>query len=115
MGTDGSGGRASAREALADVDVPPVDDQIVEVEVAGRLFALCRSAGALHAFEHRCPHAGSRLIGGQVRNGVVQCPLHGARFELASGRCVNSGWTCRPLKTYPVRESGGRAWIDISA
>lgn len=61
-----------------------------------------RSAGELFAFNDCCPHQAARLSGGRIRRGSLMCPLHGARFEIASGRCVGAAYA--PLLRMPVRE-----------
>jgi 3-phenylpropionate/trans-cinnamate dioxygenase ferredoxin subunit len=60
----------------------------VAVEVEGRPLFLVRSGDSIHALDDLCPHSGSRLHPGRVRAGVVACPLHGGRFDLATGRCL---------------------------
>ena len=42
-------------------------------------------SGAAHAFADRCPHRGARLSLGCVRDGRLECPYHGWRFD-ASGQ-----------------------------
>ncbi len=69
-----------------------------------------RDQGQLHAFINKCTHANSELANGRVRRGTVMCPLHGARFELATGRCI--GGPYRPLKLYESRIVDG--WIEVA-
>lgn len=41
--------------------------------------------------QRRCPHLGGDLARfGRVEDGVLTCTLHGWRFELSTGRCLNS-------------------------
>jgi nitrite reductase/ring-hydroxylating ferredoxin subunit len=39
----------------------------------------------------------------------VTCPLHGARFDLASGKCIGGAY--QPLMTFETREADG--WIEV--
>ena len=39
------------------------------------------------ALQDRCPHRGAPLSAGQVKDGLLQCPYHGWRFN-ASGECA---------------------------
>ncbi|XYH95776.1 Rieske (2Fe-2S) protein [Sorangium sp. So ce1128] len=52
-----------------------------------------------YVVESRCPHRGGKLAYGHVneRRGCITCPLHGATFELASGRQL-AGPACGPLR-----------------
>ncbi len=64
-----------------------------------------------HAINDRCTHAASHLSGGRVRRGAIMCPLHGARFELASGKCL--GGTYRDVRTFPLRVENGQIEVAI--
>ena len=58
------------------------------------------------AIDNICPHKGGFLSQGQVSGQVVACPLHGWKFQLTSGDCLNRpGAGVRP---YPVRISQSR-------
>ncbi len=58
------------------------------VQVAGVNVALFLVGGAVRAFQDFCPHAGAPLSGGVIRGGVVACPWHGWKFDLATGAHV---------------------------
>ena len=45
--------------------------------------------GAPHALDDRCPHMGSLLHLGEVRNDLVVCHWHDARFEIATGKSLD--------------------------
>lgn len=70
---------------------------------------LARTEGHLRATIDRCPHAASELSTGRIRRGTVMCPLHGARFELATGRCIGAAYP--PLMTFETRLDDD--WIEI--
>lgn len=90
-------------------------DEIAEgtakgVIVGGWPVLLARSEGRLFATIDRCPHAASELSTGRIRRGSVICPLHGARFELMTGK--NIGGTYKALMTFETRMDGD--WIEIA-
>jgi nitrite reductase/ring-hydroxylating ferredoxin subunit len=72
---------------------------------------VCRSDTGLFAVINRCTHAESPLNEGRVRRNMIACPLHGARFELATGKCV--GGPYRPLKTFETRVQDGRIEVAV--
>jgi 3-phenylpropionate/trans-cinnamate dioxygenase ferredoxin subunit len=76
------------------------------LEVNGVNVLLCRSGGEYFAVRNLCTHAESPLDGGRVRNRMVSCPLHGMRYELATGKPLGQ-LTHVPLATYPVRVNDG--------
>ena len=69
--------------------------------VDGRRIAVFRPRdGRLFAVEADCPHRGGPLADGLLGGSIVICPLHGLKFDLATGQPV--GNDCRALATYPV-------------
>ena len=57
--------------------------------------------GQLYALEDTCPHGPSLLSRGFIRDGMVKCPLHGAIFDIKTGKCLE-GPAERDLEAYPV-------------
>lgn len=86
----------------------------VGVEVNGKPVGLYLHEGQVCAMEDVCPHAYALLSQGFVEGGVVECPLHGARFEIATGKCLNEIGE-RDLKRYPAKIENGRVVIQIVA
>jgi|RhiMethySRZTD1v2_1073278.scaffolds.fasta_scaffold2993845_1 nitrite reductase [NAD(P)H] small subunit len=72
-----------------------------EFEVEGELIAVFRARdGGVFGTQARCPHRDGHLADGVIGGGLVVCPLHTFRFEMATGRPV--GNDCPALKTYRV-------------
>ena len=65
------------------------------VACEGRKVLLYKAKGQIHALEDACTHAGGPLSEGEVKDGVVTCPWHGSRFNLADGS------VCGGPATYP--------------
>jgi nitrite reductase/ring-hydroxylating ferredoxin subunit len=62
---------------------------IAQAQLLGREIALWRSdAGAVNAWENRCPHRGVRLSIGYNMGSEVRCQYHGWRFADGSGQCT---------------------------
>jgi nitrite reductase (NADH) small subunit len=74
------------------------------VYVAGTEIALFQVDACMFAINNRCPHRGGPLIRGFVEGSAVRCPMHGWRYELATGESE------RPARAtvYPVRVDGDR-------
>jgi nitrite reductase (NADH) small subunit len=62
--------------------------------------------GELFATQALCPHKSGPLADGVVGGGAVICPLHGYKYDLATGQPRGHG--CPALQTYRVElgESG---------
>ncbi len=82
------------------------------VEVNGQKLGLFVLGDEVHALEDVCPHAYALLSQGFQEDGVIECPLHAARFDIATGKClVEVGQ--RDLRCYPVRVQDGRVQVQI--
>jgi nitrite reductase/ring-hydroxylating ferredoxin subunit len=69
---------------------------------------LVRQGTTILALHDQCAHAGGPLSGGRLVDGCIECPWHGSRFELATGR-RRRGPTVYDQPTYEVRpaDAGG--------
>jgi nitrite reductase (NADH) small subunit len=85
---------------LGPIDrIPPGEGR--EFELAGELIAVFRARdGMVFGMQARCPHGAGHLADGMIGGGLLVCPLHAFRFELATGR--PAGNDCPSLKTYRV-------------
>lgn len=87
------------------------------VTIAGTKVVVFRdAAGRAAALIDRCPHRGVALSLGTVKEGCLECPFHGWRFE-ASGEARHVPWNPDAklgnlhATAVPVRELGGQIWI----
>jgi nitrite reductase/ring-hydroxylating ferredoxin subunit len=95
----------ASRDQL-DADFP------VGVDVNGQKLGLFLLGDEVHALEDVCPHAYALLSQGFQEDGVIECPLHAARFDIATGKClIEIGQ--RDLCSYPVRVQGGKVQVQI--
>jgi nitrite reductase/ring-hydroxylating ferredoxin subunit len=65
----------------------------ITIEKSGRRFRIVESRGELIAYSTLCPHLLGPLDGSEVRDGIVECPWHGYRYDIRTRRCV-SGANC---------------------
>jgi len=72
----------------------------LEFDLDGSQFKIIELDWKLVAFSTRCPHLLGPLGDGRIEGGAVECPWHGYRFDIRTGKCVNSA-TCR-LASSPV-------------
>ncbi len=81
-----------------------------------------RDGGRVHLLENRCPHRGTMLHTGRLRNGGLQCGYHGWTFD-GTGQCVAQ--PCEPpestfaarvrVRAYPTRETHGLVFAYMGA
>ncbi len=55
------------------------------VHVEGHMLALFAYGDKIYAVDNRCPHMGFPLDRGTIKDGILTCHWHHARFDLASG------------------------------
>ncbi len=75
------------------------------VDLDDQRVALFRQGDQVYAYTNRCTHRGGPIGEGLVSGGVVTCPWHGNRFDVATGRCV-SDEDLDPLERIRVRVEG---------
>jgi NAD(P)H-dependent nitrite reductase small subunit len=92
--------------ALADL----ADDAAFPAKLGNRPIALYRLDGKIYALDDVCTHALALLSQGFIEGGAVECPLHGARFDIATGRCLAPPATV-DLRTYEVRVEGSEVFV----
>ncbi len=91
-------------------DLPPGKVKIVDV--GGERVAVANVAGSLYAIEDRCSHDDGPLGEGTLRGDEIECPRHGARFDVKTGRPL-----CLPavvaVKTYAVKVDGDEVKVSL--
>ncbi len=85
----------------------------VRCEARGEPVGLLRRGGEVLAFADRCTHEEASLCEGFVEGFTIECPLHGASFDLRTGKALSLPAT-RDLRTYPVRLEGGEVSVGLT-
>jgi 3-phenylpropionate/trans-cinnamate dioxygenase ferredoxin subunit len=87
--------------------------EVTVVGVEGRTFCLGHTLdGAWGAVDNVCTHDGGPLGEGEIDDQCVECPRHGAKFDLFSGQ-VKALPAVYPVNAYPVRVVDGVVEIDL--
>lgn len=77
---------------MTRVQVAPLQDFPEEsglrVDVGEHRVAMFRVGPDVYAIGDRCSHAEASLAEGEVFDGEVECPRHGAAFSLSSGEAL---------------------------
>jgi nitrite reductase/ring-hydroxylating ferredoxin subunit len=87
-------------------------ETLFRVNRDGLSLVLFSSGGGVSAFVDVCPHASWPLSGGEVEGNVVECPGHGWKFSLATGRCLNAPAYC--LTPVQVEIQGDRVRLELA-
>ena len=85
---------------------------VVVTQAGDRSVAVFAAADEIHAVDNRCPHMGFPLDRGSVKDGILTCHWHEARFELASG-CTFDLWADDAI-SYATEVRGDQVWVATS-
>jgi 3-phenylpropionate/trans-cinnamate dioxygenase ferredoxin subunit len=91
-------------------DVPPGSAKVYEVE--GRAVAVCNVDGDLFAVDDVCTHDEGSLEQGDMDGFEIECPRHGARFDVRSGD-VTALPAVVSIDTFKVRVEGDDVEIEV--
>lgn len=98
---------AGTWERVAHVADVPESHPLAVTLVDGRRVCLVRMHGEVFAVEDRCPHRDFPLSGGDVAGGCLECPFHGARFDVRTGQCVSGPSEGDAVAVYAVMQVNG--------
>jgi nitrite reductase/ring-hydroxylating ferredoxin subunit len=98
-----------------------VSRHVLQAQLFGQEIALWRDdAGALNAWENRCPHRGVRLSIGFNTGMELRCQYHGWRYASGSGQCtfIPAHPEQKPPNViratpYGVSERWGLIWVAL--
>ncbi|MCA1990860.1 MAG: Rieske 2Fe-2S domain-containing protein [Coleofasciculus sp. S288] len=82
------------------------------VRAQGHAIALFSQGDQIYAVDNRCPHMGFPLHRGTVKDCILTCHWHHARFDLASGGTFDS-WA-DDVPAFPVQIRDGDVWVDVA-
>lgn len=73
--------------------------------------AVCNVDGAYYAIEDVCTHDGGSLDQGELEGDEIECPRHGARFDVRTGRATLMP-AVMPVQTFAVRVEGDDLFVS---
>jgi nitrite reductase/ring-hydroxylating ferredoxin subunit len=105
---------------VAQVDEVPVG-AMKRVTAFGEHILLSNVGGKIYATQNDCGHQRASLARGKLEGSIVTCPLHGAQFDVTTGRNVagpRMGMSPEIMQKLPVEvvtmfKSMGEIMADI--
>jgi 3-phenylpropionate/trans-cinnamate dioxygenase ferredoxin subunit len=92
-------------------DAPP-EGEVRVYDADGVSLCIANVSGELLAIDNICTHDGGTLGEGVLWGGQVECPRHGARFDLRTGR-PSTLPAVLPVKTYTVHVEGDEVKVEL--
>tara|TARA_Y100001936_G_C15506014_1_gene375618 strand:- start:50 stop:385 length:336 start_codon:yes stop_codon:yes gene_type:complete len=68
--------------------------------------------GEFFALDDICTHAYAMMTDGYIEDGQIECPLHGACFDIKSGKALTAPATI-DLRPYPVKVEGDQISVGV--
>ena len=99
----------SWHDLIVEADFP--EEGKLATRINGWYVLAARTDDGLFAVNDRCTHQAALLSGGRIRRGAIMCPLHGARFEVDTGKCICSAY--RDLRTFALQIENGMIRICV--
>ena len=82
------------------------------IEANRARIALANIDGTFYAIEDRCSHDDGPLGQGELDGKEVECPRHGARFDMTTGKPMNLPAVV-PVKSFQVKVDDNNILIEL--
>ena len=96
-------------EIARTTDIPLNEVRTFEVE--GLPIAVCNLGGRFYAIDDRCTHDDGPLGEGRLDGPAIECPRHGARFDVRTGELVVSKEI--KLRMFQTRIEDGKLFVRL--
>ncbi|HEX6384224.1 MAG TPA: Rieske (2Fe-2S) protein, partial [Anaerolineae bacterium] len=83
----------------------------IAAHVNDHTIALFAYGDKIYAVDNRCPHMGFPLDRGTVKDGILTCHWHHARFDLETGGTFDQ--FADDVRAFPVEIRDGEVWVDV--
>ena len=87
-----------------------IEGKPVAIEVDGTPVCVVKVADEVFAVADTCTHSEASLAEGEVTGNKIECWLHGAEFDLKTGKALTPPAT-EALKTFNVKRNGNQLTI----
>ena len=84
----------------------------ITAQLNGHTLAMFKYGDQVYAVDNRCPHMGFPLSKGTVRDGILTCYWHYARFDLATGGTFDQ--FADDVPSFPVEIRDNEVWVDLT-
>jgi 3-phenylpropionate/trans-cinnamate dioxygenase ferredoxin subunit len=91
-------------------ELPPGRKKLVDVD--GRSVAVFNVDGEFHAIDDVCTHDGGPLAEGELIGCEIECPRHGARFDVRTGRPLRMP-AIEPVAVHQVDVRGDDVYVAV--
>ncbi len=87
--------------------------QFKEAKAGGKNLVVCHTESGFHVVDNTCSHDDGPLGDGWLDGDAIECPRHGAKFDVGSGKVL-----CLPaavgINSYRVSVDDGLVKVNLS-
>jgi len=87
--------------------------EVRQYRVEDRPVALCNVDGEFYAFEDVCTHQFAYLSEGEFAGRELKCPLHGAKFDVTTGKALSLP-AVKAVPKHEVRVEDGNIYVALN-
>jgi len=82
------------------------------VQADGHSIGLFNVEGTFYAIDNTCTHRGGPLGEGALSGDTVECPWHGAHFNVKTGAVTNPPARAS-VRSFPVKIEGNDVFVEV--
>ena len=91
-------------------DIP--DGEVRVFKVNGKELAVAHTDEGFFAIDDVCTHDGGPLGEGYLEDNQIECPRHGARFDIKTGKAITLPAVIG-VNAYPTRVEGDEVQVEV--
>jgi 3-phenylpropionate/trans-cinnamate dioxygenase ferredoxin subunit len=91
-------------------DIPP--ERVAVFRIGDHDVAVCNVGGEFYAIDDLCTHDGGSLDQGELEGNEIECPRHGARFDVRTGEATQLP-AFEPVARHAVRVEGEDIQVGV--
>lgn len=91
-------------------DIQP--ERVAVFRIGDHDVAVCNVDGEFYAIDDLCTHDGGSLDQGELEGEEIECPRHGARFNVTTGEAIQLP-AFEPVETHDVRVDGDMLQVGV--
>ncbi len=95
--------------AGTEAEIPDGGRKIIKVD--GLSIGVFHHAGGWYALRNSCQHRGGPVATGELKDGILTCPLHGYQYRVTDGTLLSD--PSAHLEMYPVEVRDGEVHLKI--
>lgn len=97
-------------KVASTMEIPAGEGRYFDVD--GEPIAIFHVDGQFYAISDVCTHEEASLAEGELEGDIVECALHGARFNVRTGEVVALPAVV-PVQTFPLRVVGNEIEVEV--